>query len=84
MKASRALVERWKEKPRSRVSLIVHIRGDASEYVEKLSDLGLSVVREFRLTNTIAVRGTASRALDLLQKPWVVRVEPDRKITTKR
>lgn len=64
------------------VAVIVHVDGDPAQYATAIGQLGLSVVRTFRLTHTIAARGLARDVLALLDQPWVIRVEPDQTITT--
>lgn len=81
MKASPELVQAWQSDPQAQVAVIVHVAGDARQYVEAVNELGMSGVRAFRLTNTIAARGPARCVLDLLAQPWVERIEPDQKIT---
>jgi hypothetical protein len=82
MKASAESVQAWLQDPQAQVSVIVHVDGLPSQYVEALNGVGLSVVRTFRLTNTIATKGPAGAVMDLLKEPWVVKIEPDRRITT--
>jgi len=82
MKASAESLRVWRQDPQAQVSVIVHVDGATDQYVETLGGLGMSVVRAFRLTNTIAAKGLARCVLDLLEKPWVEKVEPDQKITT--
>ena len=49
-------------------------------FLEQLQALGFQVKRSFRLTNSISLRGTGKQALQLLDIPWVTRVEPDRPV----
>jgi hypothetical protein len=81
MKAGPDLVERWRRDPRSKVAVIVHVRDAPVQYVEGLRKAGLSVTRMFRLTKTIAAQGLAGDVLDLLDMPWVEKVELDQTIT---
>ena len=82
MKASAALVQAWQADPQTQVSVIVHTEGFAEQYGETMADLGMTVGRVFRLTNTIAARGLAFQILDLLEQPWVRKIELDQQITT--
>jgi hypothetical protein len=82
VKAGPDLVQAWQENPQAQVAVIVHIEGDPGAYVAAIEQRGLSVVRTFRLTHTIAARGSARGVLDLLDQPWVTKVELDQKITT--
>jgi len=52
------------------------------QYIPAIEAYDLSVVRAFRLTNTLAVRGPAFRLLQLIDEPWVSKIESDRRITT--
>ena len=81
MKAGPELVERWRRNPHSKVTVIVHVRDAPAQHVEALRELGLSVTRTFRLTKTMAAQGLASDVLDLLDMPWVEKVELDQTIT---
>ena len=82
MKASPDLIRQWQQVPQAQVCVIVHVQGDPRQYVGAIGRLGLSVIRAFRLTNTIAAHGLACCALDLLNESWVRKVEPDQTITT--
>ena len=82
MKASADLIDAWRAEPEAEVAVIVHVDGPADQYKEALSDLGLAVERVFRLTSTISGRGLACQVLDMLETPWIRRVELDRQITT--
>ena len=82
MKVSPNLLRVLQEQSQSEVAVIVHIDGDPAQYVTSLGQLGLSVVRTFRLTHTVAARGLARDVLSLLDQSWVTRVEPDQTITT--
>ena len=82
MKADTDLIEAWKANPQAEVAVIVHIDGAPEEYRTALTDLGMQVGRVFRLTRTVSAHGLARSVLDLLQEPWVQKVELDQKITT--
>ena len=82
MKAATDLLRSWKDHPEAQLSVIVHVSGAPAQYVDALAAHGVSVVRVFRLTSTVAARGPAHRVLDLLEEPWVDKIEPDRQITT--
>jgi hypothetical protein len=82
MKASSNLVHTLREQMQAQVAVIVHVDGDPAQYVSALEQLGVSVVRTFRLTNTVAARGLARDVLALLDQPWITKVEPDQTITT--
>jgi hypothetical protein len=82
VKADTDLIEAWRASPQAEVAVIVHIDGAPEEYRTALTDLGIQVGRVFRLTRTVSARGLARSVLDLLQEPWVQKVELDQKITT--
>jgi hypothetical protein len=82
MKASSDLLRALREQLQAQVAVIVHVDGDPTQYGAALEQLGMSVVRTFRLTNTVATRGLARDVLALLDQPWVTRVELDQTITT--
>lgn len=72
--------ETWVKQPDEPFDLIVHVEGNMQERSQALQALGLQVGRSFRLTHTIGLRGTGKQALQLLDIPWVKRVEPDRTV----
>ena len=82
MKASSDLIQAWKQAPQAQVAVLVRFEGDASPCVKTINDLGMSVSYVFQLTNTIANSGPAHCVLELLEKPWVSKIEKDQKVTT--
>jgi hypothetical protein len=82
MKTSPGLLRDLQEKPQAKVAVIVHVDGDPAQYATAIGQLGLSIVRTFRLTNTIAIQGLAGDVLSLIDRWWVTKVEPDQTITT--
>jgi hypothetical protein len=84
MKVDSELEQALTRTPHAQVSVIVHVEGDPAQYTSAIEAYDLSVVRAFRLTNTLAVRGPASRLLQLVDEPWVSKIESDRTITTQR
>lgn len=74
---ARAVRDAWAENPRKWVDLIVHVTGDVNERVAALGERGCKVTRTFRLTRTVGVHCTGRMALELLDKPWVTKIEPD-------
>ena len=68
MKASPESLQAWQSDPQAQIAVIVHVAGDARQYVDAVSELGMSGIRAFRLTNTIAARGSARCVLDLLEQ----------------
>ena len=84
MKVDPELEQILKRAPQANAAVIVHVQGDPAQYAGSVESLGLSVARIFRLTNTLAVHGVASAVLQLADRPWVVKIESDRQITTQR
>jgi hypothetical protein len=82
MKASNDLIESWQADPAAAVSVIVHVDGPADQYASQVNDHGLTVDRVFRLTDTVAARGSAASVLSILDEPWVSKVELDQEIHT--
>lgn len=76
----RALKQAWAENPRKWVNLIVHVSGDVNERMNALSERGCKITRTFRLTRALGVRCTGKMALELLNKPWVTKIEPDQPV----
>ncbi len=76
----RATRQAWSGNPRKWVDVIVHVSGDIGERVAELEQRGCRVTRTFRLTRTVGLHCTGRMALELLDKPWVTRVEPDRPV----
>ena len=84
MRVDPELEQTLERAPHAKAAVIVHVQGDPTQYTGLIESLGLSVVRTFRLTNTLAVVGAASRVLELAKRAWVVKIESDRQITTQR
>jgi hypothetical protein len=76
----RSTRDAWSSNPRKWVDLIVHVSGDMGERIDVLTRRGCRITRSFRLTRAIALRCTGRMALELLEQPWVTRVEPDRPV----
>jgi len=79
-RVDRASRQAWSENPRRWVNLILHLSGDMSERMGVLEKRGCKVTRTFRLTRAVGVRCTGRMALELAEKPWVTRIEPDRPV----
>jgi hypothetical protein len=82
MKVSPELEQMLKRDPMADMAVIVHVQDGPTRHTGDIERLGLSVVRAFRLTNTLAVRGPAAKVRELAQEPWVTRVEVDQTIVT--
>ena len=61
MKVQPELEQSLRRAPQADVAVIVHVQGDPTQYTPVIEAIGLEVVRAFRLTNTLAVRGAALR-----------------------
>ena len=84
MKVDPELEQIWQLAPHADAAVIVHVQGEPAQYTSAIEALELSVVRVFRLTNTLAVCGAAFRVLQLVDRSWVYKIESDRQITTQR
>ena len=73
----RATRQAWSANPREWVDLIIHVSGDVAERAATLEARGCKVTRTFRLTRTLGIRCTGKMALEILEQPWVSKVEPD-------
>jgi len=82
LKASRSLIEEWQQNPEQWVTAVVHTQGEPGAHVPAVEKLGLAVTRTFRLTHTMAIRGSARGMLLLLDQGWVEKVEPDQTVRT--
>ena len=80
-KIEKALRKRLRTRPQKTVRLIVRVRGDTSRAATRLSELGVTVLRSFRLIRAVAIRCSADQALSLLKEPWVQAIEEDRQVS---
>ena len=74
----------WRKNPDARVGLILHVTGDVTKRTQALSARGVKVTRQFRLTQTVAIRTVAAEALKLLRLAWITRIEPDGPVSALR
>jgi len=79
---SKELEQQLKTNPNQTVNLIVRTYGDAAPHLEWLAATGLQVTQQFRLSPGVAVTGTGTDALKLLQQAWVKTVELDAPVHT--
>jgi hypothetical protein len=84
MKVDPELEQTLKRAPQTDVAVIAHVQGDPAQYTSAIEALELAVVRVFRLTNTLALRGPARCVLQLADQSWVSKIESDQRITTAR
>jgi hypothetical protein len=68
--------------PEQTVGLIVRTVGDPTPHLERLTELGLEVGRQFRLLPGVSVTGRARAALSLVNEVWILKIEEDLPITT--
>ena len=80
MKADSGLVQHLASMPDAEFQVLVRVADRAALYQTAVSEHGLTVERVFRLTRTIAARGSGERVLELLGESWVERVELDREV----
>jgi hypothetical protein len=66
--------------PRELVNLIVRVSGDLEQRAVLLSQRGVQIRHQLRLTKALAVRCSGEAALKLLSLPWVERIEEDRPV----
>ena len=67
--------------PLDEVRLIVRVRGEMSAAAARLADLGITILRSFRLIDAVSVRCSGKQALALLQEPCVRLIEEDRQVS---
>lgn len=82
MKAKNDLIASWRADPAAEVSVIVHVDGPAEQYASQIKGYDLTVDRIFRLTDTVAAKGSAGAVLSLLDEQWVSSVELDQEMHT--
>lgn len=64
--------------------LIVRVRGDLGSAADHVTALKATVVRRLTLINALVVSASSETAARIRQEPWVVSVEPDRKVYAQR
>lgn len=75
-----ALRESLGHRPSEWANLLVRVSGDLEQRAVLLSQRGVQIRRQLRLTRSLAVRCTGEVALQLLSLPWVERLEEDRPV----
>jgi hypothetical protein len=70
----------WRECPNDSFDLIVRVEGELQERSAEMSARGVSVRRQFHLTNSLQIRCSGAQALTLAREPWLVRAENDHPI----
>ena len=63
------------------VRLIIRVKGHMSTATVRLAELGIAVLRSFRLIQAVSVRCSPKQALALLSEPWVQTIEEDRQVS---
>jgi hypothetical protein len=74
----------WRKNPDDPVDIIVRVSGDLNELGATLEKRGAEVKRRLRLTHSLSIRCRGKLALQLLDEPWVARVEVDRSVKALR
>jgi len=74
------LRESLQGQPRGLVNLIVRVSGDLEQRAVLLAQRGVQIRHHLRLTKALAVRCTGEAALQMLQLPWIDRIEEDRPV----
>lgn len=67
--------------PLDEVRLIVRVKGEMLAASARLTALGITVLRSFRLIHAVAVRCSGEQALALLHEPCVRLIEEDRQVS---
>jgi hypothetical protein len=67
-------------RPREWANLIVRVSGDIEQRAVLLSQRGVQIKHQLRLTKALAIRCSGEAALQLLNLPWVERIEEDRPV----
>ncbi len=83
-KISPAFLESLKAHPHSTVSVIIRTARPPAEVTSELTAMGFAVTRTFSLIAAIAATATAQSVINLLEKPWVESIEPDKPVHTTR
>ncbi len=68
--------------PDAKVNLIIRTKDDPQSHFAEIQKNGLTVRRTFSLISAVAVEGTASASLALVDQPWVLSVEEDKPVHT--
>ncbi len=76
-KISTELEQQLKTISNQTIDLIVRTQGDATPHLEWLASAGLHVKRQFKLSPGVAISGSGTDALKLLDQGWVVSIEAD-------
>lgn len=74
------LKESLSSRPRERFSLIVRVSGDIEQRAVLLSQREVQIKHQLRLTRALAIHCTGEVALQLLNVPWIERIEEDRPV----
>ena len=80
VKIDATIREAWCKHPDEPVDLIIRVVGNMEEHRAALTKRGAKIRRRFRLTRALGVRCSGKTALELLDLPWITRIEPDRPV----
>jgi hypothetical protein len=67
----------WRECPNDSFDLIVRVNGELQDISAEMSARGVSVRRQFKLTNSLQIRCSGAQALTLAREPWLLRADSD-------
>ena len=81
-KVSRELLSALQASPTAEFLLLVRTTQADDEAERTLHQLGMTIRQRLTLVPTFAVTASGAAAIELLNQPWVVRVEEDRPVHT--
>jgi len=76
------LKARLEQNPDAVVHLIVRLKDSPDIYLDEIRARGLTVRYTYSLISAVALQGTASAGLTLVNEPWVLAIEADKTIHT--
>ncbi len=83
-KISDAFLKSLRAQPDATVPVIIRTARAPTEITPELTAMGFSVTRAFSLISAVAATAPAQSVIDLLEKPWVKSIEPDKPVHTTR
>lgn len=76
------LKKQLEQNPDAVVHLIVRLKDSPNIYLDEIKARGLTVRYTYSLISAVAIQGTASACLTLVNEPWVLAIEADRTVHT--
>ncbi|GEM_PF-1251664 len=76
-KISTTLIQQFQQMADTTFDLLVRTNGQATPHLAWLTENGLSVRHQFKLSPGVAITGWGKNALKLLNQSWVVSIELD-------